>query len=251
MAWAPSLLIDRLCSKNCNSHHLGPERSHLPIGLWRATHDGSSSGRIPPNSGFDGDGCRRPRLVTSFSSPLEDEVRKHLDKANQIPSPFLSFGTWELVSSRVHMWKGKGVRNIRLHLMAAPLLPGNTTVYRASGFDSTPYYEGEYLVQGEVPASAFLLRSWGGEGKDCLLKLPATRSAWVPGLHSDSVLCVVPRDFAESLEQAGTGYGYKRDHAEEVVYDCNGPSGFLVMSDSITCGKLFTIGDLMEHYSSG
>lgn len=172
MAWSPSLLIDQVCNDGCGSSHTGRGRTHLPIGLWRGTYDGSKNGTIPPNSGLKSDGSMLPRML-DWHLTVSD-VERHLNKLNRVPTPFLSFGTWELVSSRVRMWKKDKVRNIRLHFIATNLLPNTTPVYRVTGLvrciglEFKSYYEGEYLIHGQVPASAFICHL-SGEGEDCIV----------------------------------------------------------------------------------
>lgn len=253
MAWSAALLIDQVCNHTYDSTHTGQERTHLPIGLWRATHDGNQDGTIPPNPALEVDGCMLPRML-DWRLPTYDDVDRHLNKSNRLPTPFLSFGTWELVSSRVHMWKKRNVRNIRLHFVATNLLPNTTSVYRVRGlvqqmgltFES--YSEGEYLIHGPVPASAFLLHL-SGEGEDCLVELPLTRRALMPGLKCDPMVCRFPTGFFGGTRPSATCFHWPKDNSGAVIYGVEYPSVFLVMSDSITCGKLFTIADWVRYYS--
>lgn len=253
MAWSAALLIDQLCNHTCDSTHTGQERTHLPIGLWRATHDGDQDGTIPPNSALEVDGRMLPRML-DCRLPTYYDVQRHLNKSNHVPTPFLSFGTWELVSSRVHMWKKRNVRNIRLHFIATNLLPHTTPVYRVKGLVQQkgltfePYSEGEYLIHGPVPASAFLLHP-SGKGEDCLVELPLTRRALMPGLKCAPMVCVFPTGFFGGTRPSATCFHWPQDNSGAVIYGVEYPSVFLVMSDSITCGKLFTIADWVRYYS--
>ena len=185
--------------------------------------------------------------------PTCDDVERYLDKSNRIPTPLLSFGTWELVSSRVRMWKRHNVRNIRLHFMATNLLPDTTSVYRVTGLvqqlglKSESYYEGEYLIHGTVPASAFLLHL-SGEGEECLVQLPITRAPLMPGLKCIPILGVFPVGFFRGIRPSVVHFDWPKDSSGAAVYGTNHPSVFLVMSNSITGGKLFTIADWVKHY---
>jgi hypothetical protein len=182
-----------------------------------------------------------------------DDVERHLDKSNRIPTPLLSFGTWELVSSRVRMWKRHNVRNIRLHFMATNLLPDTTSVYRVTGLvqqlglKSESYYEGEYLIHGTVPALAFLLH-FSGEGEECVVQLPITRTPQMPGFGCSSILGSFPVGFFGGLRPSAAHFDWPKDSSGAAIYGDDYPSVFLILSDSITCGKLFTIADWVKHY---
>lgn len=250
MAWSASFLIDPICSENCCSSHTKEKRTHLPLGLWRATHDGNPDGTIPPTSGLEGDGSMLPRI--SDWPLMTHHVKRHLNTSNRIPTPFLSFGTWELVSSRMHRWKKYGVRNIRLHFLATNQLPESIPVYRATGLvhrmnlDFKSYLTGEYLVHGEVQAQALIFHG-SGDGENCILELPATRMATIPGLNCTSVTCTLPQGLFGGARPSSTRLDYPKDNSGAAIYGTKYPIGVWVVWDSITCGKLFTIADWNEY----
>lgn len=64
-----------------------------------------------------------------------------------------------------------------------------------------------------------------------------------------SVLCVIPTGVFGGLRPSATHFDCPKDNSGAVIYGVEYPSVFLVMSDSITCGKLFTIEDWVEYYS--
>jgi hypothetical protein len=251
VSWS-DLLINEVCSDVCTSGHTGQERTHLPLGLWRITHDGNSTGDIPPSSRLEQDGCMLPRVSKCHVTPHDVEL--HLNKCNRVPTPFLSFGTWELVSNRLYKWKKGNVRNLRLHFLAMNRLATTTPVYRVSslvrkmGRKVTSYMEGEYLIHGEVPASALIFSTSGG-GADCLFELPVTRADSLPFPCSGWTVGILPLGFFGGKQPSNLRFNCPRDESGAVIYDAERPNISLVMSDSMTGGKLFTVADLMEHYT--
>jgi hypothetical protein len=138
--------------------------------------------------------------------------------------------------------------------MATNLLPDTTSVYRVTGLvqqlglRSESYYEGEYLIHGTVPASAFLLHL-SGEGEECLVQLPITRAPLMPGLDCTSMLGVFPIGFFGGIRPTVVHFDWPKDSSGTAIYDADYPSVFLVMSDSMTHGKLFIIVDWVKYYS--
>lgn len=146
------------------SCHQGPERKFLPEVLARVTHDGNS-GKIPPTTGVSANGDMHPRRLHDPSRPPRPQhVLNHLNMYKRTRTPFLSFGTWSCVSSRIARWEELGVRNMKLHVILTSRLPDATMVLRSTDWadkhsyaGAKPYHRGEYLIRGKIPASSFLL----------------------------------------------------------------------------------------------
>lgn len=104
-----------------------------------------------------------PQPTTSQSNKSTTSyILNHLNAYKRTPTTFLSFGTWRCLSSRIARWEALGVRNMKLHLIATSILPITTKVFKSADWaaqyspqGAKPYLDGEYLVQGPVPASSF------------------------------------------------------------------------------------------------
>lgn len=67
-------------------------------------------------------------------------------------------------SGRIARWENLGIRNTVLHLVRTSRLPCATIVLKSTAWvddyafaGAKPYHSGEYLIQGNIPASLFLL----------------------------------------------------------------------------------------------
>ncbi|RAH74029.1 uncharacterized protein BO66DRAFT_178880 [Aspergillus aculeatinus CBS 121060] len=168
--------VTRLCGDACAISHTDQDRQHLPLCLFRVTHDGTDDGKVGPTPRPDANGTMWPRYCGQRNI-TSGEIARHLKKSSRFATQFSSCTTWAQLSSRIKTWKKSGVSNLCVHVIFTPLLPQATEIYKATGLirlfnlKQRPWNEEEYLVRGPIDSSAIIL-SFSGEGEEILLELP-------------------------------------------------------------------------------
>jgi hypothetical protein len=180
-------------------------------------------------------------------------VERHLDWSNRIPTPFLSFGTWEKVSSVIYtLTKKMRIQNIRVYFLLTDSLPATIPIYRVYGIakeleiDLKPYMEGEYLVCGTIPNSSYLVRTWG-DGTRYPLDLPMTRPHFLPFANDVKIHLRLPTGmlaYFDNSKPASLHLECLRrlmpntpDNEVSEFFRC-------ILVDALTRGEIFTVGEM-------